>query len=149
MFSSEICEIFKNTYFEEHLRTTTSIPTRPSSFISSTEKLEIVQELKTFQVGASLRMTAKCNNHMTKQSSFQLFITTLSNENIPEVLWFVHLLNINRHTNIQICFRPIQVEKLIQSLRKLSEWNYDVIIRIKLQLIYLLFQKNASLNKHN
>ena len=86
MFSSEICEIFKNTYFEEHLRTTTSIPTRPSSFISSTEKLEIVQELKTFQVGASLRMTAKCNNHMTKQSSFQLFITTLSNENIPEAL---------------------------------------------------------------
>ena len=86
VFSSEICKILKNTYFEEHLRTTTSIPTRPSSFISSTEKLGIVQELKTFQVGASLRMTAKCNNHMTKKSSFQLFITTLSNENIPEVL---------------------------------------------------------------
>ena len=24
MFSCEICEIFKNTYFEEHLRTTAS-----------------------------------------------------------------------------------------------------------------------------
>ena len=24
VFSSEICEIFKNTYFEEHLRTTAS-----------------------------------------------------------------------------------------------------------------------------
>ena len=26
MFSSEICEIFKNTYFEEHLRTSASLP---------------------------------------------------------------------------------------------------------------------------
>ena len=25
MFSNEICEIFKNTYFEEHLRKTASI----------------------------------------------------------------------------------------------------------------------------
>ena len=25
MFSSEICEIFRNTYFEEHLRMTASI----------------------------------------------------------------------------------------------------------------------------
>ena len=30
MFSSEYCEIFKNTYFEQHLRTAASLPERRS-----------------------------------------------------------------------------------------------------------------------
>ena len=121
MLSCEIFEIFKNTYFVEHLWTTTTIPRRPKSFISNTGRLEIVQELKTFWVGAALRVTAIYNNHTAKQSTFQLFITTLSNENTSELLWFVRLLKIKRNTNIQICFCPRQVEKLIESLRKLSE----------------------------
>ena len=33
VFSSEICEIFKNTFFEEHLRATASIVTRGASLI--------------------------------------------------------------------------------------------------------------------
>ena len=30
MFSCEICEIFKNTYFEEHLQTTASVEHKAS-----------------------------------------------------------------------------------------------------------------------
>ena len=40
MFSYEICEIFKNTYFEEHLRTT--------AFSSSSFKLNLL-DLTVFQ----------------------------------------------------------------------------------------------------
>ena len=54
MFSYEICEIFKNTYFEEHLQTT--------AFSSSSFKLDLV-DLTVFP-DSNLRL-AKINKPLT------------------------------------------------------------------------------------
>ena len=49
MFSCEICEIFKNTYFEEHLRTTTSVgPSWPLQSIFKTAVLLVQPFRKLF-----------------------------------------------------------------------------------------------------
>ena len=50
VFSCEICEIFKNTYFEEHVRTPSSVSESPFQKDDNrenqiTEKLEILKKI--------------------------------------------------------------------------------------------------------
>ena len=51
MFSCEVCEIFKNAYFEEHLRTTASEFIGDTSLLHETILKKHTNEITNFQDG--------------------------------------------------------------------------------------------------
>ena len=96
MFSYEICEIFKNTYFEEHLQTT--------AFSSSSFKLDLV-DLTVFP-DSNLRL-AKINKPLTTVcvSKFSRFCSHASSflryqaQKLQNFVFFIHFQWIDFKSN--------------------------------------------------
>ena len=103
VFSCEICEIFKNTYFEEYLRTTASViffyGSQYHTFFSVQAQIEMVDKCWSKSLHSHLYFTQ--NNHLVLtilKAYFIIYVIDLSTKN-KNVMTGVHIFTKIKNTD--------------------------------------------------